>query len=329
MESAKFIELLKSKLGLTNDYTLAKCLGITQPEANLIRRGRRVPNTEVCIRLASLLDMNPVELLLVAQKDKAPKQVKPHWNMALTAVEVTLKVPKRPRYLPQKMQAIGQELRQLSNQVLCYNGALAHAEAVRLMESTQQTVDSVMERWKIWREGEPLYPCYLLVNKGAVDRDVAVRRLLIFSKRDVSNGAAVTDGVQVMLAQRQAGVSVYYGFREELQQSLTFRRLSDAYQRNMNTNEINAALFDEEMLLVSCSYGQLPLRTSGLRKHVTHIDQLQITWKPEHLHDLNPLPLFEMRQFVLPFRNPRTFRAHVARRTSASKRAMVQRTNHG
>lgn len=324
MESAKFIELLKAKRGLTTDYALATCLGITQPEVNLIRRGQKAPNPEVCIRLASMLDLNPVELLLVAQKDKAPTQVKPYWNMALTAVEVMLKVPKRPRYIPQKVQAIEQELRQLSNQVLSYEGVLAHAEAVRLMESTQRTVDSVMERWKIWREGEPLYPCYLLVNKGAVDRDVVVRRLLIFSRGDVKNSATMADGVQVMSAQRQAGVSVFYAYREELEQSVVFRRLADAYQHHIKAKEINAALFDEEILLVSHSYAQMPLKISGIRKDVTHIQQLQITWKPEYLHELNPLPLFEMPQFVLPFRNARIFRAHVAQWMRVSKSAKMK-----
>ncbi len=137
MESSKNLEQVKAQCGLRSDYALAKCLGITQPEANLIRRGRKTPNSELCVRIAELLGLNPVELLLVAQKNKAPTSVKPYWSMALTAVDVMSQVPKRPRYLPLKVKAIGQELRQLTNQVLLYDGALAHAEAVRLMETTQ------------------------------------------------------------------------------------------------------------------------------------------------------------------------------------------------
>ncbi|MDA0739109.1 MAG: hypothetical protein O2999_08800 [Nitrospirae bacterium] len=179
MESAKYLEQVKAQCGLRSDYALAKCLGITQPEANLIRRGRKTPNPELCVRIAELLGLNPVELLLVAQKDKAPTSVKPYWSMALTAVDVLSQMPKRPRYLPLKVKAIGQELRQLTNQVLLYDGALAHAEAVRLMETTQRSVDSVMERWHLWRKGEPFYPNYLLVNQSAIQRAVSVRRLLI------------------------------------------------------------------------------------------------------------------------------------------------------
>jgi len=327
MESAKFIDRLKAKHGLTSDYALADVLGITQPEANLIRRGRKVPNPELCIRLAALLGMNPVELLLVAQKDKSPKRLKSHWNMALHAVEITHNVPKKPRYLPQKVEAIGQELRQISNQVLNFDGPLAHAEAVRLMESTQRSVDSVMERWQIWQEGEALYPCYLLVNKGAVDRDVAVRRLLIFNRDDMQNRTRVEEALQVMAAQRQAGVSVFFAFREELEHSVIFRRLVEAYGQYINVHEINAALFDQEILLVSRSYREMALGASGIRKHVTHLEQLQITWKPDHLHELNPLPLFEMPQYVRPFISAATFRTKVAQWVRATKKKKLPDTN--
>ncbi|MDT7043777.1 hypothetical protein [Candidatus Nitronereus thalassa] len=313
MECAKYVEQVKDRCGLRSDYALAKCLGITQPEANLIRRGRKIPNPDLCVRIAKLLGMNPVALLLLAQKDKAPKPVKPYWTMALTAVDVMSQVPKRPRYLPKKIEAIGLELRQLANQELCFDGALAHAEAVRLMETTQHSVDSVMERWHLWRKGEPFYPNYLLVNQGAVQRDVVIRRLLILTKRDLKEAKSIADSVQVLQDQKQAGVRVFYALREELENSVTFQRLVHAFSTYGGVDEINTALFDEELLLFSRGYQQVPLGLPKGGQSFTHIDQLHLTWKAEHLHHLNPLPLFEMTRFVSPFRGEVTFRRQITR----------------
>src|SRR5574340_1741894 len=113
MEIAGYFEAIKERYGLSSDYALAKKLGIAQPEANLMRRGLKIPKPELCIKIAKLLERNPVELLLIAQKDKAPPQAKEYWTLALTAVDVMLHVPKTPKYIPRKVEAIGQELRQL------------------------------------------------------------------------------------------------------------------------------------------------------------------------------------------------------------------------
>lgn len=327
MESAKYLEQVKAQCGLRSDYALAKCLGITQPEANLIRRGLKTPNPELCVRIAELLGLNPVELLLVAQKDKAPTSVKPYWSMALTAVDVMSQVPKRPRYFPLKVKAIGQELRQLTNQVLLYDGALAHAEAVRLMETTQRSVDSVMERWHLWRKGEPFYPNYLLVNQSAIQRAVSVRRLLILTNRDLKTTQSVAESVQVMQDQKRAGVAVFYALREELEQSVTFQRLAHSFKTYGGIDEINLALFDEELLLLSRGYAQIPLGSPKNRQSFSHIDQLQITWKPEHLHHLNPIPLFDMTRYVSPFRGEQTFRRQVTRWKTTVKSGQATETS--
>ncbi len=92
-----YLEAIKERFDLSSDYTLAKKLGIAQPEANLMRRGLKIPKPEVCIKIAKLLDKNPVELLLIAQKDKAPPSAKEYWTLALTAVDVMLHVPKEPQ----------------------------------------------------------------------------------------------------------------------------------------------------------------------------------------------------------------------------------------
>ena len=51
-----YLEAIKERFDLSSDYTLAKKLGIAQPEANLMRRGLKIPKPEVCIKIAKLLD---------------------------------------------------------------------------------------------------------------------------------------------------------------------------------------------------------------------------------------------------------------------------------
>jgi hypothetical protein len=307
------LEEVKRRYSLTSDYALAAKLGIAQPEANLMRRGRKVPKPEVCIRLAKLLDRSPVELLLVAQRDKAPPAEKEYWTLALTAVDVMLHVPRRPRYLPRKVEAIGRELRQLESRTLVYEGAAASAEAVRLMESAERSVDAIMERWNIWKKGEALYPNYLLANQAAVARKVTIRRLLILSRAQMRRPALVADAVQVMDDQQRAGIRIFYAFREELERSPAFQRMAEDFKKQGAAQDINAAIFDGEILIFSRSYGQVPLGVVGKPTPITMINQLEITWKPELIRDLDPAPLFDMTRYVFAYEGARPFKAQAAR----------------
>jgi len=56
---------------------------------------------------------------------------------------------------------------------------------------------------------------------------------------------------------------------------------------------MNAAMFDGEISLLP-SYGQAQLGVVGTPTSITMINQLEITWKPELIRDLNPAPLFDM-----------------------------------
>ena len=210
MEIPKYIEQIKKKCGITNDYALAKKLKISQPEANWFRRGLKVPNTTVCIRMANLLDKNPVELLIVAQKDKATPEEKSHWAMALSAVDVMLNVPQRPRYIPQKVEAIGQELRQLESQMLSYEGTIAHNEASQLIKAANSSVDSIMERWQVWKRDGSLFPNYLLANQAAVQRGVKIRRVFILNRSQIKDEAQLTEFLQVLNDQRRGGITVFF-----------------------------------------------------------------------------------------------------------------------
>lgn len=308
----KYIHQIKQKYRIANDYALAKKLKVSQPEANWFRRGKKVPNTSVCIRMANLLEKSPVEILILAQKDRAAPEEKSHWDMALTAVDVMVNVPKHPRYIPKKVEAIGQELRQLESQMLTYEGTLAYNEALALIGTVELSVDSIMERWQIWKRDGSLFPNYLMANQSAVRRGVKIRRVFILRQSQMRDETQLTDFVQVLNDQRRAGISVFFAFGEELEQTLIFQRLVEEYQKHDVRSEINAALFDGEVLIFSRSYADRHLGVNGVPIPISMIEQLDITWNRDHLRDLNPSPLFETR-CVTEYRGERSFKKHVDR----------------
>jgi hypothetical protein len=311
-EISPYLEAIKERYDLGSDYALAEKLGIAQPDANLIRRGLKIPKPEICIKIARLLDKNPVELLLIAQKAKAPSAAKQYWTLALTAVDVMLHVPKTPRYIPRKVEAIGRELRQLETQTLTYEGAEANAEAVRLVQTADRSIDAVMERWNIWKKGEALYPNYLLANQVAAKRGVVIRRLLVLTREQMQQEEVVADAVQVMDDQHRSGINIFYAFREQLDRSPAFRRFEEDYRRQGAAKDLNAAMFDREILIFSQSYGQMELGVVGTPTPITMINQLDITWKPESLRDLDPAPLFDMTRYVFEYSGSHAFEGELA-----------------
>jgi len=312
-EISRYLEAIKNRYELSSDYALAKKLGIAQPEANLMRRGLKIPKPELCIKMATLLDKNPVELLLIAQKDKAPSRAKEYWTLALTAVDVMLHVPKTPKYIPRKVEAIGRELRQLETQTLIYEGAEANAEAVRLVQTAEHSIDAVMERWNIWKQGEALYPNYLLANQAAAKRGVIIRRLLVLTRAQLQQESVVADAIQVMDDQHRVGIKIFFAFREELERAPAFQRFVEDYKRQGAASDLNAAIFDKEILIFSQSYGQVQLGLVGTPTPLTMINQLEITWKPNLLRDLDPAPLFDMTRYVFEYVGPQAFKSELTR----------------
>lgn len=312
-EISTYLEAIKERFDLGSDYALAKKLGIAQPEANLMRRGLKIPKPELCIKIAKFLDKNPVELLLIAQKDKAPSAAKEYWTLALTAVDVMLHIPKTPKYIPRKVEAIGRELRQLETQTLTYTGAEANAEAVRLVQTAEHSIDAIMERWNIWKKGEALYPNYLLANQDAAKRGVVIRRLLVLTREQMQQESCVADAIQVMGDQHRAGIKIFFAFREELERAPAFQRFEEDYQSHGAARDLNAAIFDGEILIFSQSYGQVPLGVVGPPTPITMINQLEITWKSDLLRDLDPAPLFDMTRYVLEYGGPQAFKMELAR----------------
>jgi len=318
-EIPKFIEQIKKKYGITNDYALAKKLKVSQPEANWFRRGKKIPNTTICIRIANLLEKNPVELLIVAQKDRAAPEEKSHWAMALSAVDVMINVPEHPRYIPRKVEVIGQELRQLESQMLSYEGTIAYNETAQVMKTTEKSVDSIMERWEVWKREGSLFPNFLLANQAAVQRKVKIRRVFILSQSQIKDESQIVNFLQILNDQRRAGISAFYGFREELGATLIFQRLVAEFKKHGITDKINAAIFDNEILIFSRSYTNQLLGVNGVPSPITMLDQLDITWNPDQLRDLSPSALFETR-YIYDYRGERTFYTQLSKFKRAHSR---------
>ena len=132
----------------------------------LIRRGLEDAEARTLHQDCQAIGQKSRRTAAQCAKRQGSGTAKEYWTLALTAVEVMLHVPKSPQYIPRKVEAIGRELRQLESQTLTYEGAAASAEAVRLMETSERSVDALMERWNIWKKGEALYPSYLLGQSG-------------------------------------------------------------------------------------------------------------------------------------------------------------------
>jgi hypothetical protein len=224
-----------------------------------------------------------------------------------------LHVPKTPKYIPRKVEAIGRELRQLETQTLTYEGAEANAEAVRLVQTAEHSIDAIMERWNIWKKGEALYPSYLLANQEAVKRGVVIRRLLVLTSEQMQQESFVADAIQVMDDQHRAGIKIFYAFREELERAPAFQRFEEDYNAQGAARDLNAAMFDREILIFSQSYGQVQLGVIGPPTSITMIHQLKITWKLELLRDLDPAPLFDMTRYVFEYSGPPSFKMESAR----------------
>jgi hypothetical protein len=89
--------------------------------------------------------------------------------------------------------------------------------------------------------------------------------------------------------------------------------LVEDFKKHGAAQEINAAMFDDEILIFSQSYGSVPLGMVGTPTQITMINQLQITWKPDLIRELSPAPLFDMTRYVFEYGGAKPFKAEVAR----------------
>jgi hypothetical protein len=153
-----------------------------------------------------------------------------------------------------------------------------------------------------------------MASKFAIQRGVKIRRLFILSKTQLHNEDKIVEALQVLNDQKLVGVSVFFAFREELDQTIVFQRLVEEYKKQGVKNQINSALFDNEILVFSRSYGEYSLGADSRTPHITMINQLHISWNEEHLRALNPGALFDIRG-VTEYKGERLLKARLSRAT--------------
>ncbi len=84
---SKTIELLtacKKKIGVDTDYKLAKALKIHSGRIADYISGKRIPDENACMRIAMLLERNPIEIIAIVQADtEKNNKRKAFWNEVL------------------------------------------------------------------------------------------------------------------------------------------------------------------------------------------------------------------------------------------------------
>ena len=135
----------------------------------------------------------------------------------------------------------------------------------------------------------------------------------ILTREQMRHAPLVADAIQIMEDQQRAGIKIFYGFREDLDRAPAFQRLGEDFKKHGAAQDLNAAMFDGEILIFSQSYDEVPLGVVGKPTPITMISRLQITWKPDLIRELNPAPLFDMTRYVFEYEGGKSFQAQLAR----------------
>lgn len=73
MKSTKFLDSLLEKHGIKNDRALALFLGVAQNTISQYRNGKRIMDNEMCLKIALALDIDPLQVIMAADIDRAEK----------------------------------------------------------------------------------------------------------------------------------------------------------------------------------------------------------------------------------------------------------------
>ncbi|WP_151446750.1 helix-turn-helix domain-containing protein [Lacisediminimonas profundi] len=71
MKSIEYLDQAKRRLGIESDYALAKALGITHSAMSNYRAGRSRIDDSVAVKVAQVLDINPMEIIAAANIERA------------------------------------------------------------------------------------------------------------------------------------------------------------------------------------------------------------------------------------------------------------------
>ncbi len=71
MNTLEYLEAVKTRLGITSDYALAKALRITQSTISGYRAGRSRIDDDVALTIAEILKIHPLQVIAAANAERA------------------------------------------------------------------------------------------------------------------------------------------------------------------------------------------------------------------------------------------------------------------
>lgn len=74
MKTVDFLDAVKAAYCLTSDYQLAKKLAVTHSSISHYRTNRNYMDNELCVRIAELLDMDPLFVMACANIEREEKR---------------------------------------------------------------------------------------------------------------------------------------------------------------------------------------------------------------------------------------------------------------
>jgi predicted transcriptional regulator len=87
MKSKEYLDKAKVKLGIQSDYALAKALRVSQPAVINYRKGRSVMEDDVALKLARILELNPMEVIATANLERAKSdEMRAVWSEILEKI---------------------------------------------------------------------------------------------------------------------------------------------------------------------------------------------------------------------------------------------------
>ncbi len=85
MRTTDYLDELKRHAALSSDYQLAKVLGLATSNITMYRKERRVMDDYVAAKIAQLLERDPLELIAVANAERARTDDEREYWSALAA----------------------------------------------------------------------------------------------------------------------------------------------------------------------------------------------------------------------------------------------------
>ncbi len=71
MTTIEYLDAVKTRLGITSDYALAKALGWPQATISGYRTGRRYFDDDAALSVAAALDVHPLQVIASANAERA------------------------------------------------------------------------------------------------------------------------------------------------------------------------------------------------------------------------------------------------------------------